>query len=314
MAAMDWIVQNAPKPAVMSMSLGGKGQSQAYKIAITTAKQNGITVVVASGNSNDDACGYSPAFAPDAITVGATSKTDGRASFSNYGTCLDIYGPGVDILSAGKASDSAWKTMSGTSMACPHVAGAVALLLGKYPKMTPMDVNKALSDGAIKNAVTDAKTGSPNLLLAVFSGKFAGGGAGGGGGPPPPGGGGGGSCKDKATNCRQWSRNCGASYAKRMCMKTCKICKTKGGSGGGGSCKDTATNCDQWKGSCGESYANFMCKKTCSMCGNAGDSRPSRRRSGKASKSARRRRRRSASAKVASVVPRKTDKNGHFKN
>merc|ERR1719161_2383925 len=111
------------------MSLGGSGRSQAAVAAVDRAAKAGITVVVAAGNENDDACGYSPAFVPQAVTVGATDRNDGRARFSNYGRCLDIWGPGVNVMSAGVRSDSSSATMSGSSMACPHVAGGAALIL-----------------------------------------------------------------------------------------------------------------------------------------------------------------------------------------
>merc|ERR1712180_502578 len=101
----------------------------------------GVTVSVASGNSNDDACSYSPARARDAISVGATDSSDARASFSNYGACVDIFAPGVDITSTWKGvSNTATSTISGTSMACPHVSGVAALILGQTPSLRPDEV------------------------------------------------------------------------------------------------------------------------------------------------------------------------------
>lgn len=183
-AAMDYVMQNGKKPAVMSMSLGGPGTSNAFKVAVDKAKSAGITVVVAAGNSNDDACKYSPAFVPNAVTVGATGSTaqrDKRAFFSNFGRCIDIWAPGYDILSSipgvvgGKgdtSSHSSYKTMSGTSMACPAVAGAVALLLGKDKNLSPASIIDKLQANAVRGIVTDAKS-TANFHL--YTGHQAGG-------------------------------------------------------------------------------------------------------------------------------------------
>jgi len=169
--AMDWVTRKGSRPAVMSMSLGGKGQSFAYKTAIDDATSSGVTVVVAAGNENDDACGYSPAFVPAAITVGSTDKRDSRSYFSNYGSCVQIYAPGSDILSAGHSYDSHEATMSGTSMACPHVAGAAALLLSAEPALTPEQVLQTLLSKAISGAISNLKFNDPNKLLYVGSGS-----------------------------------------------------------------------------------------------------------------------------------------------
>lgn len=165
--AIDWVVANKASLAVISMSLGGSGQSPAYSTAINSAFDAGVVVVVAAGNSNADACNYSPAFAPKAITVGSTTSSDQRSGFSNYGTCIDIFAPGSSILSAGHASDTATRTMSGTSMACPHVAGAVALLLSDSNSMTAGQINASLSASAYNNKVTGIPQSppSPNKLL-----------------------------------------------------------------------------------------------------------------------------------------------------
>merc|ERR1712238_472436 len=133
MAAIDWVTVNGVKPSIISMSLGGSGADPFYTKAIGAATAAGITVVVAAGNSNADACNFSPAFAADAITVGATTSTNARASYSNYGNCNNIMAPGSAITSAWDDSDSATKSISGTSMACPHVSGAAALLLEADP-------------------------------------------------------------------------------------------------------------------------------------------------------------------------------------
>ena len=123
-------------------------------------------VVVAAGNENDNACRYTPAFVPSAINVGATQNNDRRAGFSNYGSCLDIFAPGVSIKSAGHGSDNAAQWMDGTSMACPHVAGAAALLLQKHPNLTASAVADRLTSSATPDVVTSTN-GAPNKLLYV---------------------------------------------------------------------------------------------------------------------------------------------------
>jgi len=162
--SMDWVGKNAIKPAVASMSLGG-GFSSALNNALDSIVEAGIVVVTASGNENTDACRKSPGSAPLAINVGATDPTDDRASFSNYGRCLDIWAPGRDVLSAVATGDTDSKKYSGTSMACPHVSGAAALLMSASPDMTPAEVKAKLVEVATPDAVKDAKTDSPNLLL-----------------------------------------------------------------------------------------------------------------------------------------------------
>lgn len=169
-AGMDWVVANRVLPAVANMSLGG-GASTATDDAVARMTNAGITVAVAAGNDNADACNSSPARAPSAITVGSTTNTDARSSFSNFGTCLDIYAPGSNITSSWYTSTTATNTISGTSMASPHVAGVAALYLADNPGATPAEVTAALVNNATPNKVTDAKTGSPNrLLYSQFSG------------------------------------------------------------------------------------------------------------------------------------------------
>jgi subtilisin family serine protease len=169
-AGMDWVTANHVKPAVANMSLGG-GASTATDDAVARMTAAGVVVAVAAGNDNGNACSYSPARAASAITVGSTTKTDARSSFSNFGTCLDIYAPGSSILSAWYTSTSATNTISGTSMASPHVAGAAALYLADNPTATPAQVTSALSASATNGVVTDAKTGSPNKLLYTLGGS-----------------------------------------------------------------------------------------------------------------------------------------------
>jgi serine protease len=175
-AGIDWVTANHVSPAVANMSLGG-GASTATDNAVNAAVASGVTMAVAAGNDNADACGFSPARAANAITVGSTTSSDARSSFSNFGTCLDIYAPGSSITSTWSTSNSATNTISGTSMASPHVAGVAALYLDDNPNATPAQVQVAIENAAIPNKVTDPKAGSPNLLL---NNNF------GGGTPPPP--------------------------------------------------------------------------------------------------------------------------------
>ena len=173
-AGVDWVTANHVKPAVANMSLGGS-VSQALDDAVKNSIAAGVTYVVAAGNENQDACNVSPARAEGTITVGATTDADGRASFSNYGACVNIFAPGFAIASAGIASDTATQVMAGTSMASPHVAGAAALYLETHPQAAPAEVNRALLDNATANAVSDAGPRSPtSLLFAQFAGNSGG--------------------------------------------------------------------------------------------------------------------------------------------
>ena len=174
-AGLDWIAQNRPSTqrAVVNMSLGG-GASSSIDSAVASLVASGVAVVVAAGNSNTDACTTSPARATSAITVGATTINDSRASFSNYGSCLDLFAPGANITSTIPGNQTA--TYSGTSMAAPHVAGLAAVALS-LTAMTPAQLATYLSDTATTNAVSSAGTSSPNLL-AYLSGST--------GSTPPP--------------------------------------------------------------------------------------------------------------------------------
>ena len=164
LAGLDWVAVNAVRPAVVNMSLGG-GLSYTLDRAVANVVSRGISVAVAAGNSNVDACTGSPAREPSAITVGATASNDARASYSNWGRCLDIFAPGSSITSAGIYSNTAVTTMSGTSMAAPHVAGNVALLLQSQPTLIPSQIAQLIKSRATPNKVWSAGTGSPNLLL-----------------------------------------------------------------------------------------------------------------------------------------------------
>jgi len=173
-AALDWLAVKSQKPAVASMSLGGPGTQQLMATAVTAAVDSGVTVVVAGGNDNSDSCRFSPAFIPAAITVGSTTFVNSRSSFSNYGSCTNIWAPGSNITSAGIRDDDARRSLSGTSMACPHVSGAAALQLEMSPSMRSSQILNELLKNAVVNALTDLKAGDTNSLLYV-----------GAGGPPP---------------------------------------------------------------------------------------------------------------------------------
>jgi serine protease len=163
-AGIDWVTANRVLPAVANMSLGG-GASTALDDAVRRSVTAGVTYAIAAGNSNADACSSSPARVSQALTVGSSTSGDVRSSFSNFGTCVDLFAPGSSITSAWNTSDTATNTISGTSMATPHVAGVAALYLANDPGATPSTVHAALVNNASVNKLTSIGTGSPNRLL-----------------------------------------------------------------------------------------------------------------------------------------------------
>ncbi|MFD5778415.1 S8 family peptidase [Streptomyces sp. NPDC126933] len=165
-AGIDWVTQNHSGPSVANVSLGG-GVDPALDAAVLNSIRSGVTYAIAAGNSGANAQNYSPARVPEAITVGATTSTDARASYSNYGTRVDLFAPGSSITSAWNTSDTASSTISGTSMATPHVAGAAAVYLSGHPTATPAQVATALVNGATSGVVTNPGSGSPNKLLKI---------------------------------------------------------------------------------------------------------------------------------------------------
>ncbi|MEX2498493.1 MAG: S8 family serine peptidase [Wenzhouxiangellaceae bacterium] len=176
-AGMDWVAANRVLPAVANMSLGG-GASTATDDAVANMRNAGVTVVVAAGNENQNACNVSPARAAASFTVGSTTSGDVRSNFSNFGTCVDIFAPGSSITSTWSTSNSATNTISGTSMASPHVAGAAALFLAENPGASPAQVENFLINNASTGKLSSINTGSPNRLLYSRLGS--------GGGTPPP--------------------------------------------------------------------------------------------------------------------------------
>jgi len=165
-AGIDWVAANAKKPATANMSLGGS-KNVALNAAVKKLVDSGVSTVVAAGNNNGDACQKSPASEVSAITVGSTTNVDARSSFSNWGTCVDIFAPGSNIKAPWIGSDTATKTISGTSMASPHVCGATALYLAEDPSLSPDAVISKMSADSISGTITNVGSGSPNKFLFV---------------------------------------------------------------------------------------------------------------------------------------------------
>ncbi|MER6621873.1 S8 family peptidase [Streptomyces sp. NPDC000931] len=165
-AGIDWVTRNHSGPSVANLSLGG-GASTTLDAAVRNSIASGVTYAVAAGNSNANASSYSPARVTEAITVGATTSTDARAGYSNYGSVLDIFAPGSSITAGWHTGDTATNTISGTSMATPHVAGAAAVYLAGHTSATPAQVASALVNGATTGKVTGPGSGSPNRLLRL---------------------------------------------------------------------------------------------------------------------------------------------------
>jgi subtilisin family serine protease len=176
-SGIDWVTGNhaAGAPAVANMSLGG-GPSAALDSAVKNSIADGVTYAVAAGNSNANACNESPGRTPAALTVASTTSTDARSSFSNVGSCVDLFAPGSSITSSWNTSDIATSTISGTSMSAPHVTGVAALYLQGAPGASPATVSAAVVNAATTGKVTNAGAGSPNKLLYSLLGAT----------PPPP--------------------------------------------------------------------------------------------------------------------------------
>ncbi|MBA2670941.1 MAG: S8 family peptidase [Gemmatimonadetes bacterium] len=163
-SAVDWVRQNRVNPAVANMSIGG-GVSSALNTAVNNLAASGVFVAVAAGNENQNACNVSPASASGVYTVASSTSTDAKSSFSNYGSCVNIYAPGSSITSAWYTSTSATNTISGTSMASPHVAGLAALIKETNTTASHSAIATWMTDNATTNVISGNVTGTPNRLL-----------------------------------------------------------------------------------------------------------------------------------------------------
>ena len=171
-AGLDWVALNRVLPAVANMSLGG-AKSFTMNAAVANLVARGVTVVAAAGNMSQDACSYSPASESTALTIAATDSSDSQATYSNHGSCVDLFAPGSNIYSASRSDDSAYTMKNGTSMAAPHVAGAAALFLELNPAALPAQVREAIASNATPRALNELSRGTPNLLL--YTAGFTGG-------------------------------------------------------------------------------------------------------------------------------------------
>lgn len=234
-AGVDWVTANRVGPSVANMSLGG-GANTALDNAVRNSLASGVTYVIAAGNNNANACNYSPARVTDALIVGNVNSSDTRNSTSNYGSCLDLFAPGTNITSAWYGSDTQTHTISGTSMAAPHVAGIAAMYLEWIPGSLPVDVQYAIDQNGTWDVVSNRGTNSPNRV--VYSG-FIPAPSGGGGGTPP-------ATPSVTVTCESYSGYCDATAS--------------GGSGSGYSF--TWSNASEAYDDSGYSYAYPYCYGT----------------------------------------------------